>query len=240
MGGLVGSLGVSAQPSLYPEARFVLYQILIRNASSQPLYNARVVPNIVKGKLTIKDAPKIIPKLNPNSSGTATFALEPAGEVDEVEVEGFMTYYRERRNSQQQLILPTVSFNFSLPEIIGVKISNEEWKHHVSGYFSDEKAFISHRPVDETLEISTKTFMEMGLAYIVRFKAEEGFVAERRDFYGVDKRGLGFAARILWRHQMTKDVPATLLVRAFSETEEGLFAFFHRILHRLNTRLGPQ
>jgi len=240
MGGLVGSLGVRAEPSLYPEAKHILYQVLIRNASSQPMINARVVPRIIKGSLMIRDAPKIIPKLNGNSSGTATFILEPTDEVEIVEIEGFITFLRDKNNSSIQLLLPLVSFDFTLPPLINIQVSEEEWRDKVSKYFSDEKAFISLQPPDKTLEICTTSLQEMGLAYITRYKAEEGFVMERRDFFGIDKKGHGYATRILWRFPLTKHTKQNLLVRVFAETEEGLFAFCHRILLRLEKLLNPK
>jgi len=239
MGGLVGSLGVRAEPSLYPEAKYILYQVLIRNASSQPMMNARIVPGIVKGHIVAKDAPKIIPKLGANSSGTATFILEPTGEVGLVEVEGYMTFQRERYNSPLQLLLPTVSFDFSLPQLTHVSLSQEKWKEKVSRYFSDEEAFLSRRSAEETLAAASDVLTGLGLAYITRFKAEEGFAAERRDFFAVDKRGRGYAARILWRYPFSKDQKPTLLVRMFAETEDGLFAFCHRVLKRLSKELIP-
>lgn len=239
MGGLVGSLGVRAEPSLYPEAKYILYQVLIRNASSQPMMNARIVPGIVKGNIVAKDAPKIIPKLGANSSGTATFILNPTGEVGLVEVEGYMTFQRERYNSPLQLLLPTVSFDFSLPQLMHVRLSQEQWKEKVSRYFSDEEPFVSRRSAEETLAAASDVLKGLGLAYITRFKAEEGFAAERRDFFAVDKKGRGYAARILWRYPFAKDQKPTLLVRMFAETEDGLFAFCHRVLRRLSKELIP-
>lgn len=239
MGGLVGSLGVRAEPSLYPEAKYILYQVLIRNASSQPMMNARIVPGIVKGNIVAKDAPKIIPKLGANSSGTATFILEPTGEVGLVEVEGYMTFHRERFNSPLQVLLPPVSFDFGLPQLAHVKLSQEQWKEKVSRYFSDEESFMSRRTAEETLTVASEILIGLGLAYVTRFKAEEGFAAERRDFFAVDKRGRGYAARILWRYPFAKDQKPTLLVRMFAETEDGLFAFCHRVLKRLSKELIP-
>ena len=239
MGGLVGSLGVRAEPSLYPEAKYILYQVLIRNASSQPMMNARIVPGIVKGSIVAKDAPKIIPKLGANSSGTATFILNPIGEVGLVEVEGYMTFQRERYNSPLQLLLPTVSFDFSLPQLTHVRLSQEQWKEKVSRYFSDEEHFVSRRSAEETLAAASDVLKGLGLAYITRLKAEEGFAAERRDFFAVDKKGRGYAARILWRYPFAKDQKPTLLVRMFAETEDGLFAFCHRVLKRLSKELIP-
>jgi len=237
MGGLIGSLGVRAEPSLYPEAKYILYQVLIRNASSQPMTNARIVPGIVKGNLILKNAPKVISKLSANSSGTATFILEPTDEVDMVEVEGYMTFSRERHNSPLQLLIPPVSFDFSLPQLIHVRLTQEEWKEKVSRYFSDEEAFVSHRAGEETLTSASRILQEMGLAYVTRFKAEEGFAAERRDFFATDKRGRGYGARILWRYPPTREARPTLLVRVFAETEDGLFAFCHRLLRRLEGAL---
>ncbi len=236
-GGLIGSLGVKAEPSLYPEARFILYQVLVRNASSQPLMNARVVPEVVNGSVRVKDAPKIIPKLGPNSSGTATFTLDPTGEVDVVEIEGFMTFSRERHSARLQLALPRVSFNFSMPPLVRSKVSHEQWKEKVSKYFSDEEAFVSRRNGEDTLRAATKVLQDIGLVYITRFKAEEGFAAERRDFFGADKRGRGYAARILWRYPPSKGTHPTLLARIFCETEEGLFAFCHRAFRRMGREL---
>lgn len=239
MGGLVGSLGVRAEPSLYPEAKYVLYQVLIRNASSQPMINARIVPGIVKGNVVAKDVPKIIPKLGANSSGTATFILEPTGEVDLVEVEGYLTFQRERYSSPLQLLLLPVSFDFGLPLLAHTELDQEQWKEKVSRYFSDEEPFVSRRSAEDTLAAASEVLMGLGLAYVARFKAEQGFAAERRDFFAVDKRGRGYAARILWRYPLTKDQKPTLLVRMFAETEEGLFAFCHRVLLRLSRELIP-
>lgn len=239
MGGLTGSLGVSAEPSMYPEARYILYQVLIRNASSQPMINARIMPRVVQGNLVAKDAPKIIPKLNPNSSGTATFTLEPTDEVELVEVEAFLSFSREKISTPVQLRLPPVSFDFSLRPLVHVKLTQENWKEKVSRYFSDEEAFVSLRSAEESLEAASKVLRDFGLAYITRFKAEDGFAAERRDFYAADSRGHGFAARILWRFPFTKESPPTLLVRVFAETEDGLFAFCHRIMRRLGKELLP-
>jgi hypothetical protein len=224
---------------LYPEAKYILYQVLIRNASSQPMMNARIVPGVVKGNIVVKDAPKVIPKLGANSSGTATFTLEPTDEVDMVEVEGHMTFHREQRNTPLQLLFPPVSFNFSLPPLIHIKLSQEQWKNKVSRYFSDEESFVSQRTAEETLAAASKVIEELGLAYITRYKAEDGFAAERRDFFAVDKRSRGFAARILWRYPSAKDQKPTLLVRMFAETEDGLFAFCHRVLRRLRNQLIP-
>jgi len=238
-GGLVGSLGVSADPSIYPEARYILYQVLIRNASSQPMINARIMPRIVKGDLIVKDAPKIIPKLNANSSGTATFTLEPTGEVGLAEVEGFLSFARERMTNPVQLKLQPVSFDFTLKPLVHVKLTQQDWKERVSRYFSDEESFVSPRSAEEILEAASRVLRNVGLAYITRFKAEEGFAAERRDFYAVDTRGHGFAARILWRYPFSKDSPPTLLVRVFAETEDGLFAFCHRVMRRLELELQP-
>jgi len=239
MGGLVGSLGVRAEPSLYPEAKCILYQVLIRNASSQPMMNARIVPGVKKGDMIVKDAPKIIPKLGANSSGTATFTLMPKSEVELVEVEGYMTFHRQTHNSPLQLLLTPVSFDFSMPRLSHVKLSQEQWKDKVSRYFSDEESFNSRRSSDETLEAASGILMGLGLAYITRFKAEDGFAAERRDFFAADGRGRGYAARILWRHPMAWERRPTLLVRMFAETEDGLFAFCHRVLRRMRNELMP-
>jgi len=236
-GGLIGSLGVKAEPSLYPEARFILYQVLVRNASSQPLMNARIMPDVVVGKVKAKDVPKVIPKLGPNSSGTATFILEPIDEVDVVEIEGFMTFSRERQSSRLQLTLPRVSFNFAMPPLIRSKVSQEQWKENVSKYFSAEEAFLSRRGGEDTLSKATKIMEDLGLTYITRFKAEDGFAAERRDFFAADKRGRGYAARILWRYPPSKGAHPTLLARVFCETEDGLFAFCHRVFRRMGKEL---
>ncbi len=203
------------------------------------MMNARIIPDIVKGNVTVKDAPKIIPKLGANSSGTATFTLVPKAEVGLVEVEGYMTFHRQTHNSPLQLLLTPVSFDFSLPHLTYVKLSQEQWKDRISRYFSDEESFDSRRSSDETLEAASGVLKGLGLAYITRFKAEDGFAAERRDFFAADGRGHGYAARILWRHPMARDRKPTLLVRMFAETEDGLFAFCHRVLRRMRNELMP-
>ncbi len=239
-GGLIGSLGVAAEPSLYPEARCVLYQVLIRNATSQPIHNARIIPRVIKGNLVVNNIPKIIQKLNGNSSGTATFRLEPSAEVTFVEVECFMTFSREKKNASLQLILSPISFDFTLPQLMSVGISQEQWKERISRYFSDEESFVSTLSAERTLSTASKVLKDMGLAYTTRYKAENGFATERRDFFAVDSRGRGYGARMLWRFPHSKTTPPTLLVRLFAETEEGLFALCHRAIRRLNQGLNPK
>ncbi len=239
-GGLIGSLGVVAEPSIYPEARCVLYQVLIRNATSQPIHNARIIPRVVKGNLIINNVPKIIQKLNGNSSGTATFKLEPSAEVTTVEIECYMTFSREKRNSSLQLVLSPVFFDFTLPQLMDIKINQEQWKERISRYFSDEESFISTLSAEKTLSTASNVLTDIGLAYTTRFKAENGFATERRDFFAVDSRGRGYGARILLRFPHSRSTPPTLLVRLFTETEDGLFSLCHRVIRRLNQELNPR
>lgn len=240
-GGLIGSLGVGAEPSLYPEGRFVLYQVLIRNATSQPIFNTRVMPRVVEGNLMVRNAPKIIPKLNANSSGTATFRLEPTGEVESVEVECFLTFSRDGKNSPLQLLLSPISYNFTLPELMHVKVSQEQWKEKISRYFSDEESYnISTLPVEQSLITASGVLVDLGLAYFTRFKSENGYAMERQDYFAMDSRGRGYGARILCRFPHVKGTHATMRIRLFAETEEGLFALCHRVFKRLEVKFSPR
>jgi len=214
----------------------IIYKIKLENSTSEPISDIKVylfVPDV----FLLKEKEKTISMLDSGESKTVTFELRPTGECGECKISGRVNYYDYRTKRREEVEIETKAVSIVCPILRIKEISESEWRNAVINLIkAEENTKELEIPAETLFGIATRVIKDLNLFRLEPeiTKTPQLFNGVAR-FYGEGVTELKYAVQV---EVIGGSKKSKLILKAFSEKEDALTGFYHKILDELEKRIN--